>query len=157
MRRKIEFEEFIDALVEANNKIKAASTLDDQVQRQEQRATALTAQIEILNKESDNLSHAIKDHKKAIDEHIARERANADTDVAAYRASKESEKQAIAETVAAAKRDADASIAGFQTQESAAKQAAAVAKSELAAINEALDKSRNELAKAAKYANMARA
>ena len=157
MRKKIEFEEFIEALVEANEKLKAAGVLDDTVQRQEQRSTALSAQIAILNKESDNLAHAIRDHKKAVDEHIARERANADAAVTAYRASKESEKQQIDQTIAAAKRDSESAIAGFQAQESSAKQAAAQAKAELAAINEALDKSRNELAKAAKYANMARA
>ena len=157
MRRKIEFEEFIEALVEANTKLKAASVLDETVQRQEQRAAALTAQIEILNKESDNLSHAIKDHKRSIDEHTAREKANADQAIAAYRSSQETEKQQIDKSVAAAKSASEGAIASYQAQESAAKQAASVAQAELKAINEALDKSRNELAKAAKFMPMARA
>ena len=157
MKATIDLEQFINVLIEAKKAIAVANDLESKVSDATQRHQALTSQIEILHKESDSLTHAIRDHKKAVDEHIARERANADAAVTAYRASKEAEKQQIDQSVAAVKRDSESAIASYQAQESTAKQATVQAKAELAAITEALDKSRNELAKAAKYANMARA
>lgn len=154
---KISLEQLIDALIEGKKALAALSDAEQSLAAMTQQKVGLTAQIEILHKESDNLATAVKDHKRSIDEHVAREKANADQEVTAYRASKESEKQQIASDVATAKRDSESAIAGYQAQESTAKQSCAAAKAELAAINEALDKSRNELSKVAKYMPMARA
>lgn len=157
MKRKIELEELIDALIEGKKALAALGEAENTLQQLAQQQTALTAQIAILQKDYARLDGEFKQKTASLQEQASRQQEAVDANMTAYRAAKDTEKQQIEQAVATAKRESESAIASYQAQESTAKQSCVQAKAELAAINEALDKSRNELAKAAKYANMARA
>jgi hypothetical protein len=157
MKREIELDDFIDALVRAREYVRLAQQWDAKIAAYTTQQTTLTNQIAILTKEANGLAASLAERKQAGEKELENRRAAAESAFAAYKVNQESLRQQEERAVLDAKRATASAIATFQAQESDAKQAASTAQAELKVIIEALDRARHDASKLAQLANVGRA
>ena len=157
MKAQIDFDQFVNMLIEAKKAIEKANALDDTVQQLGQRKTAIENQITALTKEAETLAGSVGSLKADLEKEYAARRAAAEKALATHRAAMEAEMQQLTSRAESAKLSTLAEIARLSADETAAKQATETAKAELAVLMEALERSRKEATTLARLANVGRA
>ena len=157
MKTKIDFEQFVDVLIEAKKTIAIANEIESAISEMAQRRTAAENQLTIITKELNGLAATYAERKQAMEQELISRQASADNAFAAYKVNQESLRQQEEKTVLDAKRVTDSTIAIFKAQESDAKQATVSAQAELKTLTEALDRARHDASKLARLMNVGQA
>ena len=157
MKAQIDFDQFVNMLIEAKKAIEKANALDDTVQQLGQRKTAIENQITALTKEAETLAGSVGSLKADLEKEYAARRASAEASFATHRSKLEAETQQLMDRAENVRVSTVAEIARLSADETAAKQAADTARAELAVLTEALERSRKEATTLARLANVGRA
>ena len=138
MKRMIELDDFIDALVKAKELLKVSEQWDARLASFKEQEARLTASIAELTREHLSLKASVQETAKEVAQAIQQQRDEMERTMAIERAGQDRAMQEIAQSVIEATRQSKTAIAKAKADELAAQTIAASAQRQLAEIRAGL-------------------
>lgn len=152
MKGKIEFGEFVEALVKAQATVNKAAGLEDELAAMEKRNVGYAADVAAVKRELDSLSEILLQQKAVIAKDLAETKAANDEAMRHYQSMIDLEKESLRSSVLKVRSEADASIREAQKAKDEAQSATKAAKDELMVLLTDLDAARAAATKLANFA-----
>lgn len=149
MKRMIELDDFIDALVKAKELLKLSEQWEARLASFKDQEARLTASIAELTGEHLRLKASVQETAKAVAQAIQQQRDEMERTMATRRAEQDRAVQEIAQSVIDATRQSKAAIAKAKTDEQVAQAHANTARQQLADIQSALAQAKADAKKMA--------
>lgn len=152
MKAKIEFGQFVDALVEAKGIVDKAALLESELDSLESNKASYTEAVLVLKREMDGLGDSLRQQKETIAKDLADSKAAADDAMHHYKSMIELEKESLRGSVLTVRSETEAAIKDAKKAREDAQAAARVAKEELDVLRADLEAARSAAAKLASFA-----
>ena len=149
MKRMIELDDFIDALVKAKELLKVAEQWEARLASFKDQETRLTASIAELTRGHLSLKASVQETTKEVAQAIQQQRDEMESALATRRAEQDRAMQEITQSVMEAARQSKAAIAKAKADELAAQDQAKTARQQLADIQSALAQAKADAKKMA--------
>ena len=157
MKMKLDFEQFIDMLLEAKKTIEDANALEHTIEQRRGTKSALDGQIATLTQEAEKLSGSVGSLQADLDKEFSNRRSSYEVAFQKDIAAKHAEMQRYVEKVESVKKSSETEIQRLMVEQEAVTKATEQAKTNLIELNEALERSRKEATTLARLVNVGRA